>query len=301
MNRRAFQFFTWLTWLTLPLIALRYWQVWDQLPPQMATHFNANGQPNGWMSRDASLWFALAITALLLIIFTYVLLVRYSTSATDASSWATLGLLYFTLGFTFFVNNLVLEHNLNGRPVQLGLSLLLIPIAIVILIAIIVSARRGQPLATDHWLAQESHASPLLATISLLPLLFELWILITVPLGAARLAIVLMCLVFLVIAIFAGSGFRYYFGPSGVEVRALGYRLRSIPVSEITSYAIEPWSILRGYGIRGIGGTRAYVWCNKVVHIKTPQGEVFLGHHQPERIIHDLDMITRRGQGAAPA
>jgi hypothetical protein len=297
MNRRVFQFFTWLTWLFLPLIAVRYWQVWDSLPLRMATHFDANGQPNGWMSRDASLWFAIGITALLLVIFTYILLVRYSASATDASSWATLVFLYFTLGFTFFVNNLVLEHNLTGKPVQLGLSLLLIPVAIVILITVIVGARRGHPLATESWIAQETHASPVLAILLLLPLLFELWILATVPLGAARFAIALLCVVFLVIAIFAGSGFRYYFGPAGVEIRALGYRLRSIPASQITSYAIEPWNILRGYGIRGIGGTRAYVWCNKVVHIKTPQGEVFLGHNQPERIIRDLDMIKHSAQG----
>src|SRR5271168_2083398 len=150
-------------------------------------------------------------------------------------------------------------------------------------------------------IAQETHASPLLATLFLLPLLFELWILSTMPPGAARLGLAVMSILFLATAIFAGSGFRYYFGPTGVEIRALGYRLRSIPTSQITSYAIEPWNLLRGYGIRGIGSTRAYVWGNKVVHIKTTQGEVFLGHSQPERIIHDLDMITQMGQGTARA
>jgi hypothetical protein len=297
MNRRAFQFLTWLAWLILPLIALRYWQVWDELPLRLATHFNANGQPNGWMSRDAALWFGLGITVLLLVVFTVVLLVIYSARQADPASWAVLAFSYFVLGFVFVGNNRVLEYNLNGTSMQLGSSVLLIPLAVLVLIAVVLGVRRGQPLTTQDWLAQETHASPLFAMVFLLPLLFELWMLATVPKGAVRLGMALMCVLFLVIAIFAGSGFRYYFGPAGVEIRALGFRLRSIPASEITSYAVESWSVLRGYGIRGIGGTRAYVWCNQVVHIKTPQGDVFLGHNQPERIIRDLDMIKHRAQG----
>jgi hypothetical protein len=128
---------------------------------------------------------------------------------------------------------------------------------------------------------------------SVLPLCLVLWTLSKTPPGPVRLAMALLCFIVLGMAIFAGSGFRYYFGPAGVEIRALGYRLRSIPASQIASYAIEPWNILRGYGIRGISGRRAYVWCNQVVHIKTPQGEVFLGHNEPERIIRDLDMIKK--------
>jgi hypothetical protein len=58
------------------------------------------------------------------------------------------------------------------------------------------------------------------------------------------------------------------------------------------SYSIEPWTLRRGYGIRGIGSTRAYVWGNKGVHIKTTNGEVFLGHSDPERIVRDLDLMT---------
>ena len=61
--------------------------------------------------------------------------------------------------------------------------------------------------------------------------------------------------------------------------------------SAIVSYAIEPWAFIRGYGIRGIGSTRAYVWCNKVVHIKTTNGDVYLGHNDPARIVRDLDRM----------
>jgi hypothetical protein len=50
---------------------------------------------------------------------------------------------------------------------------------------------------------------------------------------------------------------------------------------------------LRGYGIRGIGNTRAYVWGNKVVHISTQNGEVFLGHNDPARLVRDLDQMKQ--------
>ncbi len=72
----------------------------------------------------------------------------------------------------------------------------------------------------------------------------------------------------------------------------LGFSLRTIPKDQIVSYSIEPWSLLRGYGIRGIGRTRAYVWCNRVVHIRTQGGEIYLGHNDPERIVRDLDLVT---------
>lgn len=299
MNRRAFQFFTWLMWLALPLIALRYWQVWDQLPLRMATHFDVNGRANGWMTRDVSLWFALGITAFLLIVFTAILLIIHSQKVSDTASWALLVFFYFILGFTFFANNLVIEHNLYGKPVELRASLALIPLAIIGLLAVFLGAQRGQPLATQDWIAQETHASPFFAMVFLLPLFFEFWILSIVPLAIVRFTIALMCILFAVIAVFAWSGFRYYFGPAGVEIRALGYRLRSIPAAQITSYAVENWNLLRGYGIRGVGRSRAYVWGNKVVHITTPQGEIFLGHSEPERIIRDLDMVkeTRSTQG----
>ena len=101
-----------------------------------------------------------------------------------------------------------------------------------------------------------------------------------------------MCALFLTLAAFAWSGFEYRFGPAGVEVSTLGFRLRSIPLAQIEGYAVEPWNLLRGYGIRGVGNTRAYVWCNQVVHIKTTGGDVFLGHTDPQRIVRDLDSIT---------
>ncbi len=62
---------------------------------------------------------------------------------------------------------------------------------------------------------------------------------------------------------------------------------------QVKEYAVDRWNPIGGYGIRGIGGRRAYVWGNRGVRIKTTDGEVFLGHSQPERIVHDLDVIKQ--------
>jgi hypothetical protein len=116
-----------------------------------------------------------------------------------------------------------------------------------------------------------------------------------VPVIAARIAIAIGALLSFGGALMAWSGFEYRFGPQGIEVRTLGFRLRSIPKSEIQSYAAEGWGILRGYGIRGVGANRAYVWGNSGVMIKTVEGEIFLGHDHPQRVIRDLDVVMARG------
>ena len=77
MNRKVFQTFTWLMWLALPVTAFRFWLVWDRLPLRMATHFNVNGQPNGWMPR-AMPPFTLpwALPHVMVAVFTVILLRR---------------------------------------------------------------------------------------------------------------------------------------------------------------------------------------------------------------------------------
>jgi len=114
-----------------------------------------------------------------------------------------------------------------------------------------------------------------------------------VPFAAVRISMGLVVLVLFGALAMAWIGFRYRFLQHGVEISTLGYRLRSIPRQQILSYAIEAWSPLGGYGIRGIGNNRAFVWGNKVVHIRTTNGEVYLGHTDPERIVRDLDRVTK--------
>lgn len=141
-------------------------------------------------------------------------------------------------------------------------------------------------------LAEETHTGRMWVVIILLALAGP-----AVSLALARTTVVvwasaLVGILALGASAMAWSGFQYRFLRHGVEIRMLGFRLRSIPKQSIVSYSIEPWAFIRGYGIRGIGSTRAYVWCNRVVHIKTTNGEVYLGHNDPERIVRDLEMVT---------
>jgi hypothetical protein len=141
-------------------------------------------------------------------------------------------------------------------------------------------------------LAEETHAGRIW-TLLLLPALIGPAISVAFyPTAPARWALVVIAVVGIGSLALVWSGFQYRFLRHGIEIRTLGFRLRTIPKQAIVSYSIESWGLPRGYGIRGVGSTRAYVWGNKVVHIKTTNGDVFLGHHDPEKIIRDLDEMT---------
>jgi len=114
MNRKVPQLAIWLMWLALPLTAGSYWQVWDRQPMRMAVHFDANWQPSGWTTREASLELALAITAFMVVVFTvggYV--VRAAKPALTA--WVLLGFFYVVIGFVCAVNRWVVEYNLSAQ------------------------------------------------------------------------------------------------------------------------------------------------------------------------------------------
>ena len=140
-------------------------------------------------------------------------------------------------------------------------------------------------------IAVETHASRVWGVIILAALLVPFFSLAFYPTAPARFALVLVAVIGTGAFAMAWGGFQYRFLQHGLEVRMLGFRLRSIPRSAILSYAVEPWAFIRGYGIRGIGSTRAYVWCNQVVHIRMSNGEVYLGHNDPDRIVRDLDQM----------
>lgn len=141
-------------------------------------------------------------------------------------------------------------------------------------------------------LAEETHSARTVGLLVLLAMMGPVAAMYLAPTRAPLLPLIVVGVVGIFVTGMAWSGFQYRFRHDGVEIRMLGFSLRTIPRSEILSYSIEPWNLIRGYGIRGIGRTRAYVWCNRVVHINTSSGEVYLGHESPERIVRDLDMVT---------
>ena len=145
---------------------------------------------------------------------------------------------------------------------------------------------------SDDVLAEETHSGRWLSFMILPALLGPAISVALFPTSPARFALGVVGVIGVGALAMAWSGFQYRFLKQGVEIRTLGFRLRSIPKQTIVSYSIEPWTFIRGYGIRGLGSTRAYVWGNKVVHIRLTNGEVFLGHKDPERIVRDLDRVT---------
>lgn len=294
MNRRLFTTLTALMWIALPLTALRYAQVWEQLPVRMATHFAANGQPNGWMPRATSLYFALGLTVFVLIIFTGIALVIRKQKATpDSSSIAILAFFYLMLGGIFYVNNSILAHNLTGSPVAVAPVLLGVPLAIVAFTVVYMRAQRGEALPEAPSLAEETHGSKFFTALFFVLAAIEFSIAFLIPVAGVRAGMSLLGVLFLLIAAHTWSGFHYRFTPAGLEIRTLGFRLRSIPQEQIARYRQEKWMALRGYGIRGLGNTRAYVWGNNVVHITTLEGEVFLGTNDPARTVRDLDRMKQ--------
>jgi uncharacterized membrane protein len=294
MNRRIFQFATLVLWLALPLVALQYRQVWDQLPVHVATHFNAAGQANGWMSRQEATQFGVGFVGFLLVIFT--VLVLYTARArVDGLSWALLGFFALVVAFMVEVNRSIVNYNLHGSPIEMGGMLIALPIAGVLLLVVYIAARREPALPSSSdagdLLAEETHSGRAWGFVILIAMVGPVIALTMAHSAVGPLLVTVLGVVALVPFAMAWSGFQYRFRRHGVEIRMLGFRLRSIPKSAIVSYSIEPWAFIRGYGIRGTGKARAYVWCNKVVHIKTSNGDVFLGHDHPEKIVRDLDMV----------
>jgi MFS family permease len=289
--RRIFQIGVALSWLALPLTALRYLQVWDRLPAYMATHFDAANRPNGWMSRETAFWYGLGITAFLLTIFTSVLYVAQRKREVTWFSWALLAFFYLVIALIYSVNSGLVDHALYGRQVNVTPLIIGLPIGIVVLVVMFLATERGAPIPSSDLIAEETHARPAWALIFVAPLLLEFWVMTITSRAEVRFGAAVVGLVLLGVAAFTWSGFRYCFTREGLEIRSLGFRLRSIPITHIEEYRAGTWSALSGYGIRGLGNRRAYVWGNRGVRIKTSDGEIFLGHSEPERVIRDLDMM----------
>src|SRR6202790_632483 len=123
-------------------------------------------------------------------------------------------------------------------------------------------------------LAEETHSGRRWSLIILVALAGPAIGVALVPSTAGRWALALVGVIAIGTFAMTWSGFQYRFLRHGVEIRMLGF-LRSIPKQSIVSYSIEPWAFIRGYGIRGIGRSRAYVWCNQGLLIKTFNDVIF--------------------------
>jgi hypothetical protein len=292
MDSKPYGTMTALLWLALPLTAFQSWMVWNQLPARMASHFGAAGQPNGWMSRETLAIFFLVLLTFLLATFTWVLT---RVRKPDALAWSLLAMFYVVVGVLLSVNSAVLKFNLYGHPLNILPELVIVFIAAFVVIGVALGAKRGPvlPCQTAAADVEEVHASPLWTLLFAVLTAIELAVIAVIPLPGLRLVMALPALLLVGVTALAWSGFHYRFTSHGIEISTLGFRLRSIPVQSIKAYAVAPWNPLYGYGVRGIGERRAYVWGNTGVRIMLSDGEVFLGHRNPARIMNDLSVIRQ--------
>ena len=297
-SRTLFGMFSALQWLALPILVLEFGSVWQKLPERMATHFDLAGQPNGWMAREEAVLVMLGISAAVLIIATWI---ASRVKEADATAWGLIALFYIIQGTLIYAAQSMIDFNLHATPVHPGPVLLVGIVSAVLLIVFSLSTRRGEHLPTGRVYATETHASVLWAAVCGAPLIVFIPIVTMAPIPALKVALGLAALIGVWAASMAAFGFQYTFSSSGVDIRTLGFRLRSIAASDIRSYAEDNWPFWGGRGIRGLGNRRAYVWGNRGVRIQTNNGEVFLGHDEPRRIIRDLDRVVQNRKASEGA
>lgn len=289
-SRTLFGLFSALQWLALPILVLNFGTVWQKLPERLATHFDLAGQPNGWMTREEAVVVMLGISTAVLIIATWI---ASRIKEPDSTAWGLIALFYIIQGTLIYAAQSVIDFNLSGKPVHAGPVMLVGIVSAVLLVILSLSTQRGEHLPTGRVYATETHASAVWALVCGIPLILLIPIASLAPVPALKVALGLAALIGIWAASMAAFGFQYTFSSSGVDVRTLGFRLRSIAASDIRSYAEGDWPFWNGRGIRGLGNRRAYVWGNRGVRIQTNSGEVFLGHNEPRRILRDLDRVVQ--------
>jgi Protein of unknown function (DUF1648) len=301
MKRNWFITFAVLMWLAPVVVAYRYWQVWQRLPVRMVSHFDAAGHANGWMPRETSLYFTLGSMTFVLTVFSSVLFLIARKYSLAKLSWALLAFFHLEVWMMAYWMNSIVNYNLDGSPIAIAPFLVLTPTAVIVLLIVALAEKRGERLpvtaAPDNdAIVEEVHNGRPWSGLFLIPIVVLTAIVLVVPNQSGRLAMALVAIVMVLACAMAWDGFHYSFTRHGVEIRTLGFRLKSIPLLQIKKYEVGNWNPLRGYGIRGIGNHKAYVWGNKGVRVEMFDGEVFLGHADPQRIVRDLNVITNHGR-----
>src|SRR5438067_4778111 len=115
--RKYYRLATALMWLALPANALLYAVWWKHLPTQLATHFDFNNRPNGWMSRDGSVIFSMVFALIVVTTATWVL---SRIRKPDPAAWALMLLFYVVVGTLLWAEDSVIAYSVSGRPVNVA-------------------------------------------------------------------------------------------------------------------------------------------------------------------------------------
>jgi hypothetical protein len=305
-------------WVLSLTFLVRLLSVWDRLPASLVVHFDATGLPNGWMSPGGFLIFAgLSLLAEMSVCSWFVYRLRNERYLAPA----LLVLLYLFAAGELSLFWQLLAYNLDGTAVRWSGVAVAAALAAVIPAVAVVAFRgdgsggsprqrapghRGQTAPGSRHgdggkvLAVEAHRSRRRFWINLpfclglvigwmaSPNLFWKGVVLALTAGVGA----VMWLIW--------WGFRYRFTTAGIEVRGPWGRLAFLPADEIESWevaTVRPLRDLGGWGIRGGGRHRAYIWGgNRVLRITRRDGELLLGHERPEHLARHLDEM-RAGTG----
>ncbi len=109
MERATERLLTLLPWLSLPLVAFVHLLLWDRIPERLATHFDFEGNANGWMTRGQSLLFDLAVLLFVLVTSAFKLRRQGGTERRTGLLILNAAVLFVTLVFLG-----LLRYNIHG-------------------------------------------------------------------------------------------------------------------------------------------------------------------------------------------
>ncbi len=296
----------WLPMAGVAALAVRIAIVWDTLPAIMMSHFNLQGHPDGWMPRGSLMTVSLAVVVPMVVLFSVIadrVLLRKPVAGLGVLAFA-----YIVDAFiiTMFWN--VITSNLEHVPLRVVPLWILVAVLVPALLAVGVDWRwwlsksrreAARQIRSARIVTEQRHGSTTVAVIFVVIALVTMALIMVAPskdrpgfvfplVGAVAVLMVLS-------AVWAWRGFVYRFTTQGVEIRALGIRLRSIPLSEIKEFRSErcnPLTDFGGWGVKGFGTDTAYIWGgHKALHIRTYSGDVYLGFNDPDRLVRDLEAI----------
>jgi hypothetical protein len=103
-------------WLSAVATALHAWLAWGDLPPRMATHFDAHSHANGWTTRADAVTLCLGMLGGALVVLTVACyLVR---RLKPSNSWPVLIISYLVAGVIAIGSNSILSYNVAPHAAE---------------------------------------------------------------------------------------------------------------------------------------------------------------------------------------
>ncbi len=286
-------------WLGLVAMIYETWSVYDRLPPVIASHFNAAGVPNGYAPKEQFFTIIVPIAFGLLCLFTF-LASRFDSKS--GLAWLLLIAEYWMIGIFVMLTHGTLNVALKqAATLDFPMGVWSVVCGVLLVGGEVIRIQGVKKRANAHGgglIAEFTHNSPTMAAVFVVIVVGLMLVGVTLNLKGPAFGIPMVVgVIMLACAAWALSGFTYRITTAGVEVRSFGMPFRFIPASDIQSFearTCNPLTDFGGWGIRGIGKMRAYIWGGKrCVHIRTNAGdEIYLGLAEADRMVRELEQMA---------